>query len=155
MIALGADTVERRTGWCNNPLVRLERRGGCASVRPVRLAVIELSPRKGWSARLDPGAVIGRRRDCDLLLPDAMVSRRHARVCERGVSTAIEDLGSHNGLYVNGRRCHEPVALHPGDRIVLGRTTWLVIPANETVELGASESHVRLGEALVSVDQRE
>ncbi len=98
------------------------------------LALIELPPWQGRLARLEPGAVIGRHRDCDLVVADAMVSRRHARVCERGSSTAIEDLGSHNGLYVNGRRCREAVALHPGDRIVLGRTTWLVIPPNETLE---------------------
>ena len=103
----------------------------------MHLAVIELQPREGWSARLDPGAVIGRHRDCDLRLVDALVSRRHARVCTRGPNTAIEDLGSHNGLYVNGRRCSEVLPLHPGDRIALGDTTWLVVPASETLELAS------------------
>ena len=94
---------------------------------------MELGPRRGWSARLEPGAVIGRARDCDLRVADAMVSRRHARVCGRGPDIAIEDLGSHNGLYVNGRRCRKVVRLHAGDRIGLGRTTWVVVPASETL----------------------
>ena len=54
------------------------------------------------------------------------VSRRHARVMSRDVGTAIEDLGSANGLYVNGRRSAGITPLHPGDVLQLGGTLWLV-----------------------------
>ena len=97
------------------------------------LAVLELQPRAGWSARLDPGALIGRDHGCDLCLPDALVSRQHARVCQRGQETAIEDLGSRNGLYVNGRRCAGVVGLHAGDHVRLGATAWVVLPASEAL----------------------
>lgn len=97
----------------------------------MRLAVVELQPRAGWSAPLEPGALIGRGKACDLRLLDVLVSRRHARVCECGGDTAIEDLGSRNGVYVNGRRRSGVVSLRVGDRVCLGATTWLVIAAGD------------------------
>jgi pSer/pThr/pTyr-binding forkhead associated (FHA) protein len=96
----------------------------------MRLAVVEVEPRRGWSAQLDPEAVIGRQSDCDLRLVDPLASRRHARVLKCGEATAIEDLGSRNGLYVNDRRCEEIVRLRPGDRVRLGGTLWIVVPVS-------------------------
>jgi pSer/pThr/pTyr-binding forkhead associated (FHA) protein len=96
----------------------------------MRLAVVEVEPRRGWSAQLEPGAVIGRLSDCDLRLADPLASRHHARIWECGYDTAIEDLGSHNGLYVNDRRCEDIVRLRPGDRVRLGATLWIVVPVS-------------------------
>ena len=50
------------------------------------------------------GAVLGRSRDCDVVLDDANVSRRHAEVRPSGGSWIVNDLGSTNGIKVNGRR---------------------------------------------------
>lgn len=71
---------------------------------------------------IDPaGATLGRSRECDVVLADSNVSRRHARIAlgSDGVWT-VEDLGSTNGVQVNGVRAHGPAALQPGDRIDLG-----------------------------------
>ena len=67
------------------------------------------------------GATIGRSRDCDVVLADANVSRRHAEVLPGAAGTwMVSDLGSTNGVVVNGRRItgYEPLA--PGDRMALG-----------------------------------
>src|SRR5262249_22970374 len=48
--------------------------------------------------------VLGRSRDCDLQLTDANVSRRHAELRQEGASYWIVDLGSTNGMEVNGKR---------------------------------------------------
>jgi hypothetical protein len=48
------------------------------------------------------GAVIGRSRDCDIVLADANVSRRHAEIRPVGGGWAVTDLGSTNGVRVNG-----------------------------------------------------
>ena len=48
--------------------------------------------------------VIGRSRECDIRLADPNVSRRHAEVRHEGAAYWILDLGSTNGLTVNGRR---------------------------------------------------
>lgn len=66
--------------------------------------------------------VLGREIDCDVILTDDGVSRRHARVLAEPSGTySIEDLGSTNGTTVNGERVGQSV-LRDGDRIALGRT---------------------------------
>jgi len=66
------------------------------------------------------GAVLGRSRDCDVVLDDANVSRRHAEVRPSGGSWMVNDLGSTNGIKVNGRRVDGPQSLKPGDVIEIG-----------------------------------
>jgi hypothetical protein len=71
------------------------------------------------------GATLGRSRDCEIVVDDANVSRRHAAVTPAAGSThgwAVEDLGSTNGTKLNGRRLAEPTPLEPGDRIEVGTT---------------------------------
>jgi len=68
------------------------------------------------------GATIGRSRSCDVVLADANVSRRHAEVRPRGGGWTIADLGSTNGVAVNGVRIERAQALRPGDRIEVGTT---------------------------------
>ncbi|MEA2253696.1 MAG: hypothetical protein QOI62_1141 [Solirubrobacteraceae bacterium] len=68
------------------------------------------------------GATIGRSRECDIVLADSNVSRRHAELRPRGDGWTVTDLGSTNGVRVNGRDLHprEPHALAPGDRLEVG-----------------------------------
>jgi hypothetical protein len=66
------------------------------------------------------GATIGRSRDCDIVMADANVSRRHAEVRPRGGSWVLGDLGSTNGVSVNGQRVERPQVLVAGDRIEMG-----------------------------------
>jgi FHA domain-containing protein len=68
-----------------------------------------------------PRVVIGRSRDCDIQLADANVSRRHAELRQEGASYWIVDLGSTNGLEVNGKRVKR-AKLDSGDTITLGST---------------------------------
>jgi hypothetical protein len=65
--------------------------------------------------------LVGRSRECDVTVSDANVSRRHIelRRGERGWSAV--DLGSTNGMKVNGRRLAH-AELNPGDRITIGVT---------------------------------
>lgn len=63
--------------------------------------------------------VVGRSRSCDVRLVDDAVSRRHARVTVRGGCWTIEDLGSSNGTWVNGRPLDRG-ELRPGDVVELG-----------------------------------
>ena len=65
--------------------------------------------------------VIGRSRDCDIQLADANVSRRHAELRQEGASYWIVDLGSTNGLEVNGKRVKR-AKLRSGDTITMGST---------------------------------
>jgi hypothetical protein len=66
------------------------------------------------------GAVLGRSRDADIVLEDPNVSRHHAEVRPSGGSWIVNDLGSTNGIKVNGRRVNGPQSLKRGDVIELG-----------------------------------
>ena len=62
---------------------------------------------------------IGRSRECDVVIDDPNISRKHAEVRRTIVGWTVVDLGSTNGIKVNGRRVREAV-LSPGDEITLG-----------------------------------
>jgi hypothetical protein len=62
---------------------------------------------------------IGRSRECELVVEDANVSRRHAEIRKTIEGWMVVDLGSTNGVKVNGKRVQEEV-LRPGDKITLG-----------------------------------
>jgi Protein of unknown function (DUF3662)/FHA domain len=98
----------------------LEERTGAPEPRQARLRL------DGRRIVLGPsGATLGRSRDCEIVLDDANVSRRHAAVQPHAASRygwAVADLGSTNGTKLNGRRVDEPTPLEPGDRIELGTT---------------------------------
>jgi hypothetical protein len=67
------------------------------------------------------GAVIGRSRDCDIVLADSNVSRRHAEIRPAGGDGwTITDLRSTNGVRVNGRPVHGSHPLRPGDQLDVG-----------------------------------
>ncbi len=58
---------------------------------------------------------------------DIEISRQHARIAgEPDGRFMIEDLGSTNGTYVNGRRLDRPTALEAGDRVELGASALVV-----------------------------
>lgn len=69
----------------------------------------------------DKTIVIGRKEDCDIVLRDSNVSRRHAKIEIVMGSHIISDLGSTNGTIVNGNRITSKI-LEDGDRINLGST---------------------------------
>jgi hypothetical protein len=63
--------------------------------------------------------LLGRSRDCDLTVDDPNVSRRHAELRNEDGRWIVTDLGSTNGIKVNGRRAQEAV-LEDGDELALG-----------------------------------
>lgn len=72
-----------------------------------------------------PVAVLGRSRECDCVLDDSNVSRRHAELRQsRNGDWAIADLGSTNGVKVNDRRI-DSARLSPGDEVVIGTTRFI------------------------------
>jgi len=68
------------------------------------------------------GGTIGRSRDCDIVLDDVGVSRRHAEIRPGIDGWTIADLGSTNGVRINGGQVRGSEPLHPGDRVELGST---------------------------------
>jgi len=63
--------------------------------------------------------VVGRHPSCNLVFPGAKVSRRHARFSASD-GLVVEDLGSANGVFVNGARLDGQLALSIGDHVIVG-----------------------------------
>jgi FhaA, N-terminal domain/FHA domain len=68
-----------------------------------------------------PSVVLGRSREADIRVADVNVSRRHAELRQEGAGYWIVDLGSTNGLEVNGKRTDRS-RVRDGDRITMGST---------------------------------
>jgi pSer/pThr/pTyr-binding forkhead associated (FHA) protein len=88
---------------------------------------------------------VGRAPECELVLKDSRVSRRHARLHARGGVIVLTDLGSTNGTRVNGHRVTE-VVLGAGDRIQVGDTS-IVVGAAGLDAPGAGAPHTGVGDA--------
>jgi len=87
-------------------------------------------------------AIVGRSPDVTVALPDATLSRRHARIRRIGNVYAIQDLGSTNGTFVDGVRVEGTRALEDGCRIGVGANTVLHFRLLDAVELqSARQTH--------------
>jgi len=80
-----------------------------------------------------PVTTIGRRKDCDLCIPLASVSRRHCELYIDKGCLMVRDLGSRNGTFLNGGRVDE-VAINAGDALQIGEVSFVVqidgVPSN-------------------------
>jgi pSer/pThr/pTyr-binding forkhead associated (FHA) protein len=75
-----------------------------------------------------PVLTIGRSSGNDLVLVDGLVSRHHAQIRQEGGTTALHDLDSKNGTFVNGQRVRGSIPLQPGDVIRVGQTELVFRP---------------------------
>lgn len=80
---------------------------------------------------------VGRNETLGIVLDDIRVSRRHARLTPSNGFAVVEDLGSHNGSYVNEQPIDGPRRVGPGDRVRIGLTVFEVHSAREAAS-GAS-----------------
>ncbi len=72
------------------------------------------------------GLLVGRAEDADIRLSGGLVSRRHARVFAMGGRLWVEDLGSLNGVGVNGVKISQKAELSHGDAIAVGLSVLTV-----------------------------
>jgi Nif-specific regulatory protein len=73
-------------------------------------------------------AVVGRHPECQIQIVDSQTSKQHARLSETTDGFTLEDLGSLNGVYVNGARIDSPVRLQPNDLIAIGDHAFIFAP---------------------------
>jgi hypothetical protein len=79
---------------------------------------------------------VGRNASCQLSLDDPLVSRRHALLTVSTEGVKIEDLGSRNGVIVNGKRIEGPVELLAGDRILIGSQEMRLVETRVSARVG-------------------
>ena len=85
---------------------------------------------KRWSLNKSE-FVVGRGEDCEVVLPDRQVSRRHFRIVRDEDGYSVEDLGSKNGTYVNGAAVRGSVQLQDGDEIQVALSVRLLFVGAE------------------------
>jgi pSer/pThr/pTyr-binding forkhead associated (FHA) protein len=86
-----------------------------------------------------PVLLIGRHPDCDIRLDSSKISRRHCCVAMAYDRVLIRDLGSRNGVRVNGRICEE-ARLYPGDELAIGAILFRLEQEAEEPEVPVAPS---------------
>jgi pSer/pThr/pTyr-binding forkhead associated (FHA) protein len=81
--------------------------------------------------------VIGRRTGSDCSLSLSFVSRRHCQFVRIGDEVLVQDLKSHNGTFVNGKRASRPLPVQDGDELMLGHCSFRVSMSDDTTEMPA------------------
>jgi pilus assembly protein CpaF len=74
-------------------------------------------------------AVVGKHADCQVVLPDPKVSRRHAKLSERDGKVFVQDLGSTNGTHLGGRAVERETAIEVGQVLEIGPYELKVLPS--------------------------
>jgi predicted component of type VI protein secretion system len=81
---------------------------------------------------------VGRDSTNEIVINDAEISRRHARLTFQGGKYVLEDLGSTNGTFVNGQRLAGPRVLKPGEVVSFGEQIVMIFEAIMTADVGAT-----------------
>jgi hypothetical protein len=102
----------------------LLRDAAAGDAPPAGLHLVVLSgPAAGARHALGPEQTLGRGRAATIVLPDPTASRLHARLTLGPDGARVADLGSKNGVRVNGGRIdRRPFPVRPGDELVVGET---------------------------------
>lgn len=90
---------------------------------------------------------LGRDITNDVVISDPEVSRHHARLNRTGMGYSAEDLGSTNGIFVNGQRVRGLHALSHGDMLGIGETVLL---AYEALAVPAESQATLVGSAAAA-----
>jgi hypothetical protein len=93
-------------------------------VQPRLKVVAALGHEPGELIDISGGATLGRSESADIRVDDPFASSVHARIFARGPFMQIEDVGSTNGTFLNGRQLRRPEQLKPDDSVRIGDTEY-------------------------------
>lgn len=95
-----------------------------AGVEPRLQVVAAMGFDPGTSFDVGAGATMGRGGSADILVDDPFASSVHARIFPRNGFMYVEDMGSTNGTYLNGRQLKKAEQLKPADTIRIGDSEY-------------------------------
>jgi len=98
--------------------------GLMAAMQPRLEVIAALGHEPGTVFDLAEGATMGRSDHAEIRIDDAFASSAHARVFQRGDFMHVEDMGSTNGTYLNGRQLRGPERLKVADVIRIGDSEY-------------------------------
>jgi hypothetical protein len=95
-----------------------------SGVTPRLEVVAAMGHEPGESFQINDSATMGRSPTADIPVEDPFASAAHARIFPRGQFMYIEDMGSTNGTFLNGRQLRKPEQLRVADSIRIGDTEY-------------------------------
>ena len=95
-----------------------------AGVAPRLEVVAAMGHEPGTTFDVGEGATLGRSNGADIRIDDPFASSAHARIFPRGDFMYVEDMGSTNGTYLNGRQLRTAERLRLADVIRIGDTEY-------------------------------
>jgi hypothetical protein len=103
------------------PEQRMDLRGG---VFPQLVVVAAMGYEAGTEFDIGGGITMGRAPSADVRIDDPFASAAHCRIFPRGQFMYIEDMGSTNGTFLNGRQLRKPEQLKVADVVRIGDTEY-------------------------------
>lgn len=128
---VSSDTAEARTAMIAAPSE--------ATVPPARLVMLSPPAPGAEFALSGPRVRFGRAEDLDAWVNHRSISREHAEVVQEGDGYRIVDLGSSNGLRVNGQEVRE-ARLQTGDVVEMGQVRFRFVGRGETYTFDADHT---------------
>ncbi len=115
----------------------------------------QAGPLNGERWSIDLAITIGRDPGCDVVVPDRQVSRYHARLTPTDDGVLLEDLGSKNGTYYEGKRVLDPIYLQDGGLIQIALVqNFVYLSSDATVPLGSGVSPIEAQGGRLFLDVR-
>jgi hypothetical protein len=93
-------------------------------IRPRLVVVAAMNFPPGTEFEIGDSATMGRAPSSETPIEDPFASSAHARIFPRGQFMYIEDMGSTNGTYLNGRQLRRPEQLKTADTVRIGETEY-------------------------------
>jgi hypothetical protein len=94
------------------------------AVQPRLEVIAAMGHEPGVSFDVSRGATLGRSDAADIMVDDPFASSAHARIFSRDGFMYLEDVGSTNGTFLNGRQARTAERLRPSDVIRIGDTEY-------------------------------
>lgn len=94
--------------------------------RAKEVVIVRSDSQAGLEIPIDSVVVMGRSEQADIMLDDTYASEFHLRFSIDDGNLLVQDLGSTNGTYVNGRRITTPVTVTRGDAVQVGKSVMEV-----------------------------
>lgn len=117
------------------------------------LLIAQNGPLKGQRWTLNKPLLVGREASCEIVVPDRMVSRFHARITPSPKGMLLEDLDSKNGTHCNGNMVVGQVLLQDGDTVQIALAQqFLFLTSDATIPL--SEDDARPGRLRMDMRSR-
>ena len=109
----------------------------------VALLVAQSGPLNGQRWAINKPIILGRDRNCDIIITDRQISRNHARIWISHAGVILEDLNSKNGTYCNGQLSVGEVLLKDGDIIQVALAQkFIFISSDATLPLNHSDLEI-------------